>query len=85
MKITVYNKLRKYESYMYSAVNCNFIRSMNIKQVEELEEIAKELNIQFKYNHCPKCLLDLMKKFGNGYFEQKKKLEDKKKGEKNEG
>lgn len=78
MKITVYNKLRKYESYLTTAVKGNYIRSLTNTQVEELIGIGKEIGIEHKNNHCPTCTLAFMKKLAIPYFEQKQKLENKK-------
>lgn len=81
MKITIFNKLKKYESYLYTAHNGNFIRSLTNSQVEDLIKIGEELGIIYKNNHCPKCALDFVKKLAAPYYEQKKKLEEKKKSE----
>ena len=80
MKITAYNKLRKYESYLITAHKANYIRALTNSQVEELIEIGNEVGIHYKNNHCPKCALEFMKKLAVPYFEQKQKLEDKKNG-----
>lgn len=84
MKITLFNKLRKYESYLYSAQNANYIRGIIVKDLEELISIGDEVGIHYKYNHCPKCVLDFIKKMAKPYFEQKEKLEQKAQEKKNE-
>lgn len=84
MKITVYNKLRKYESYLITAHEGNYIRSLTNTQVEELISIGKEIGILYKNNHCPKCALDFVKKLAIPYFEQKEKLELKKQEKNND-
>lgn len=78
MKITIYNKLRKYEQYLHTAQYGNYIRSLTNVQVEELIAIGKELGIEHKNNHCPACTLAFIKKLAVPYFEQKQKLENKK-------
>ena len=78
MKITVYNKLKKFDSWLTTANKGNYIRSLTNKQVDELIEIGNEIGIIYKNNHCPKCILDFVKKLSIPYFEQKQKLEDKK-------
>lgn len=78
MKITVYNKLRKYESYLYTAQYGDYIRSLTSSQMEELINIGSEIGIIYKNNHCPKCALDFVKKLAVPYFEQQKNLEAKK-------
>lgn len=84
MKITVFNKLKKYESYLFTAKEANFIRSLTNKEMEDLISAGAEIGINYKNNHCPKCALDFVKKLAVPYFEQKKKLEEKKQ-EKNDG
>lgn len=75
MKITIYNKLKKYESFLLTAHEANFIRSLTNSQMEDLISIGAEINILYKNNHCPKCALEFVKKLAIPYFEQKKKLE----------
>lgn len=84
MKITIYNKLRKFDYYITTATRGNYIRSLSTTQVEELKSIGKELGIELQNGHCPKCLLDFIKKLGIPYLEQKDKLEQKKKDKENE-
>ena len=84
MKITTYNKLKKYESYLTTAYEANFIRSLTNAQMDDLISIAKEIGIEHKNNHCPKCALEFIKKLAKPYFEQKKKLELKKQEKKND-
>jgi len=78
MKINVYNKLRKYESFLQTALEGNFIRSLTNSQMEELIAIGAEIGINHKNNHCPACALAFIKKLAVPYFEQKTKLESKK-------
>lgn len=78
MKITIYNKLRKYESYLITAHEGNYIRSLTNSQIEDLITIGAELGIEYKNNHCPACALAFVKKLAVPYMEQKKKLETKK-------
>lgn len=77
MRIDVYNKLRKYESYLYTAHYANYIRALTNVQVNELIEIAEKLDIHYKNNHCPKCALEFIKKLAAPFFEQKKNMEKK--------
>lgn len=84
MKITVYNKLRKYESFLTTAHYANFIRSLTVSQMNELVTLGKEIGINYVHNHCPKCALDFVKKLAAPYFEQKEKLETKKQEKNND-
>lgn len=78
MKITVYNKLKKYESYLTTAYKADYIRGLTNVQLDELIALGAEVGIMFKNNHCPKCTLGFIKRLAVPYFEQKEKLEEKK-------
>lgn len=79
MKITTFNKLRKYESYLYTAKYANYIRSLTNPQVEDLILAGAELGINYKNNHCPACALNFVKKLAEPYFAQKEKMENNRK------
>lgn len=79
MKLGTFQKLRKYEGWLTTAIRGNFIRSLTNTQVEELIVIGKEEGINHVNNHCPKCTLDFIKKLAVPYFEFKEKMENKKK------
>lgn len=68
-----YTKLNKYASYLYSASKADFIRGLSNREVEELIGIGAELGILYKNNHCPKCLLDFIKKLAIPYYEYENK------------
>ena len=68
---------------MATAYAANYIRSLKIHQVEELIEIGAEIGVNYKYNHCPKCVLDFVKKLAGKYYEQKKKMEENRNASKN--
>ena len=87
MRMNTFYNLRKYESYLTTAHFGNYIRSLTNSQVEELIEYGAELGIHFKNNHCPKCILDFVKKLGDKYFEQNEAMAKKPKREntKNDG
>lgn len=84
MKATVFEKLKKYESYLITAHEANFIRSLTNTQMEELIGIGAELGIIYVNNHCPKCALDFIKKLSIPYYEEKQRSESKPKKEKKE-
>ena len=79
MKITTFNKLKKYESYLYTAKYANYIRSLTNAQVEDLIVAGGEIEIYFKNNHCGVCILNFIKKLSDKYYEQKEKNENNKK------
>lgn len=79
MKITTFNKLKKYESYLYTAKHADYIRGLSNSQVEELIAAGEEINIHYKNNHCPQCILRFVKELAEPYFIQKEKNENNKK------
>lgn len=79
MKITTFNKLRKYENYLYTAKYADYIRSLSNAQVEDLILAGSDIGINFKNNHCGICILKFVKQLADPYFEQKDKMENNKK------
>lgn len=90
MKDEVFAVLAKYESYMYTATNADFIRGLTKNEMKELTEAAKEVGIIYTHNGCPKCALDFIKKLAVHFYKEKasreeaakKKLEQEKKAQK---
>ena len=85
MNIVTFNKLKKYENFLYTAEYADFIRTMTVKELDGLVKIAEaDLDIHFKPNHCPKCTLNFVQKVAKLWYEQKEKNENnaKKKKEK---
>lgn len=78
MKLTTYQKLRKYESYLYTAKYANFARGLTNKQIEDLITAGNDINIIYKNNHCPDCILRFLKRLAEPYFEFKTKMENNK-------
>ena len=84
MKLTTYQKLKKYEGWLTTAHNGNYIRSLTNSQMDDLISIASEIGIIHVNNHCPKCALEFMKKLAIPYFEFQAKMEsNKEEGENN--
>lgn len=83
MKITTFNKLKKYENYLYTAKYANYIRSLTNAQVEDLIVAGEDIDIHFKNNHCGVCILNFVKRLADPYFEQKEKNENNKKNKDN--
>lgn len=79
MKITTFNKLRKFEKHFITAVRANYVRLLTSHQLSELIPIGQELDIKVGDVTCSKCVLTFIKKIGKPYLEQKKKLDEKKK------
>lgn len=79
MKIGTFNKLKKYESFLYTAKYGNYIRSLTSTQLEDLIKAGADIDINYKYNHCPICVLNFVKKLADPYFIQKEKNENNKK------
>ena len=78
MKITTFNKLKKYENYLYTAKYADYIRSLSNAQIEDLILAGQDLDIHYQNNHCPICALKFMKRLADKYFEQKQKNENNK-------
>lgn len=83
MKITTFNKLRKYENYLYTAKYANFARGLTNTQIEDLITAGNDINIIYKNNHCPVCILRFLKQLAEPYFEQKEKMENNRKQKQN--
>ena len=79
MNIATFNKLKKYEKYLYTAKYANYIRTLTNSQVEDLIVAGAMIDIHFKNNHCGVCILNFVKRLADKYFEQKEKNENKKK------
>ena len=77
MKINIYNKLRKYEKYLYTAYKADYIRSLTTKEVDDLIAIGNELGISYNHRGCPVCLLKFIKQVAKPYYEQKDKFDAK--------
>lgn len=78
MKLTTYQKLKKYEGWLTTAHNGNYIRSLTNSQMDDLISIASEVGIIHVNNHCPKCALEFIKKLAIPYFEFQTKMENNK-------
>ena len=83
MKITTYNKLKIYETYLTTASKAGYIRSLTNAQIEDLITIGGELGITYKNNHCPKCILNFIQRLAESYFPQKEKMENNRKQKQN--
>lgn len=77
MKANSFKILEKYDSYFITASKADFIRGLTTTQLNELIGVAAELGIYYKNNHCPKCILEFMKKLAVPYFEHKENVEKK--------
>lgn len=78
MKTNLYKSLTKYDSYMLTAYKADFIRALSSHELDELIAIGAELGIYYRDNHCPKCVLEFIKKLAVPYFEHQKSLTEKK-------
>lgn len=82
MNIATFNRLKKYENYLYTAKYANYIRSLTNAQVEDLIVAGNEIDIPFKNNHCGVCILNFLRRLADKYFEQKEKNDNNKKNKK---
>lgn len=83
MKITTFNKLKKYEKYLYTAKYSQYTRGLSNAQVEDLIKAGEDIDIHFKNNHCPTCILKFIQRLAEPYFAQKEKMENNKKEKEN--
>ena len=78
MKITTFNNLKKYENYLYTAKYANYVRGLTNAQIEDLIIAGNDIDIHFKNNHCPICILKFIQRLAEPYFAQKEKMENNK-------
>ena len=62
-----YERLKPYEHFFTTAIEGSYIRSLTNKEINVLIDVAHELGIDFKNNHCPSCILTFVKKVGKLY------------------
>ena len=78
MRIDLYQRLRRYEHYLYTALKAGYIRSLTSVQMNELSEIGAEIGIPYKHTGCPLCALKFVKALAVPYFDQQEKMKNKK-------
>ena len=72
MNNELYEQLKQYEQYLYTAYYSNYVRSMPTSSANELQQIYHKLGNQRTINlNCNKCVYDLCKELGNLYFNYK--------------
>ena len=71
MKDEVFAVLSNFDNYFITATEADFIRSLTVKELNDLIGAAKEVGIFYTNNHCPKCTLDFIKKLAVPYFKEK--------------
>lgn len=78
MRQDLYYRLRKYENYLLTAIEADYIRTMTVSQVKDIEDISDGLGVPYHHNGCPKCLFTHMKKLATLYFDEVKRKQNKK-------
>lgn len=71
MRMNIFYNLRKYEKYLITAHDADYIRALTMNDIKELTEIGAELGIIYKHKNCNTCLLKFVKRLADKYFEQK--------------
>lgn len=74
MKSETFNTLKRYESYMITAHDGDYIRGLSNREIEELIVAGKDLGIIYENNHCPMCLLNFVKKLSNHFYAERERL-----------
>ena len=66
------------EDKLYTACYCKFVRLSNRSQLEQLDVIYKKAfnTTQGAIGACNHCLMEICKKVGKLYFDQKKEMEN---------
>lgn len=70
MNITTeqYELLKQFERHLETAVHCNYVRTVTMKDAQTMNALAKQL-LNKTYNlSCPKCVFNMCKDLGNVYF-----------------
>ena len=70
-----YEILKSYESYLMTAYENNYVRSLPFRDATVLSTIYKELGLGSINLHCPKCVLTLCKTLGKLYSYKKRTYE----------
>ena len=78
MNICQFNKLKKFDSELVTAVKCKCKRGFSSSELDYLIEVGKELGIYCGNRSCPNCVLTFLIALGNPYIEFKEKMEKKK-------
>lgn len=71
----LYNKLKEYEHYLFTASKLNYIRSLTKRQVDELFEIGAAIGEHLSSKTCPSCILYFCKRLATHYFAYKEEQE----------
>ena len=64
-------RLKPYESYLMTAYNLNYIRSLPMKDALTIKSVYVELGLGNPNLHCPKCVLNICKTLGKLYSYKK--------------
>lgn len=70
-----FNRLRPYESYLATAIGCNFVRSLPMSDAVEIKKVYTELGLGSPNLSCGKCVLNICKRLGELYYIKKEQNE----------
>lgn len=70
-----YEILKPYEEYLMTAYNCNYVRSLPMKDAVIMKNVHIALGLGSPNLSCPKCVLNLCKTLGKLYSSKKETYE----------
>ena len=71
-----HERLKRYESVFYTAINAQYYRSMGSRDIAEFVQVCKELAVYINVN-CPACVLKALQTVGKLYYDYKPEPEEK--------
>lgn len=67
-------RLKPYESYLMTAYNFNYVRSLPMKDAVKIKNVYTELGLGNPNLSCPKCVLSICKTLGKLYSYKKETI-----------
>lgn len=71
-----YQTLQPYESYLMTAYENNYVRSLPMKDAVRIKNVYTELGYGSPSLSCPKCVLNICKTLGKLYSYKKRQYEE---------
>lgn len=70
-------RLKEYETHLFTAYRCNYVRMLDRNTASNLADIYEKLYHQQSriLNGCGHCVLNNLKRMGQDYFKYKENLE----------
>lgn len=71
-----YRTLSQLESYLQTATNANYIRSLSMEDARRLFDVYLQIFNRSLNLRCPKCVLEMCKNLGKLYYNYKKEEDE---------